>query len=146
MPSGQFRRLGRERGADAFLRQVLRSLLDLARPLLLFGQSRSLDDLVRAMLAERRAGRPMDRALFERLLHAELGDDGLAGLEAMLAGDTVLPSPDAFGPCFTRVTRPLRVFLTEAAEPPLGVASTDIDLRSRENSRVSTLLHPDPAQ
>jgi len=74
------------------------------------GGARSLDDLVRAMLAERRAGRPMDRALFERLLHAELGDDGLAGLEAMLAGDTVLPSPDAFGPCFTRVTRPLRRF------------------------------------
>lgn len=71
---------------------------------------RSLDDIVRTMLAERRAGRPMDRALWERLLFAELGEQGLADFKAMLAGATVLPSPAAFGPCFTRVTKPMRRF------------------------------------
>lgn len=74
------------------------------------GGKRSLDDLVRAMLAERRAGRPMDEALWRRLLRAELGQAGIDDFEAMLAGETVLPPSDAFGPCFRRTTRPLRRF------------------------------------
>lgn len=71
---------------------------------------RSLDDIVRTMLAERRAGRPMDEALWRRLLRAELGQTGIDDFEAMLAGGTVLPPSDAFGPCFQRTTRPLRRF------------------------------------
>src|SRR5690606_31575291 len=71
---------------------------------------RSLDDIVRAMLAERRAGRPMDEALWRRLLRAEFGQTGIDDFEAMLAGGTVLPPSDAFGPCFQRTTRPLRRF------------------------------------
>lgn len=71
---------------------------------------RSLDDLVRHMLAERRADRPMDLALWKRLLGQELGARGLADFDAMLAGGTVLPPSDAFGPCFERVTRPMKRF------------------------------------
>jgi len=71
---------------------------------------RSLDDLVRQMLAERRAGHPMDLALWKRLLGAELGAKGLADFDTMLAGGTVLPPSAAFGPCFERVTKPLRRF------------------------------------
>lgn len=74
------------------------------------GGQRSLDDLVRTMLAERRAGRPMDEALYRRLLKAELGDAGIAAFEAMLMGGTVLPPSDAFGPTFRRVEKPLRRF------------------------------------
>ncbi|HEY4546976.1 MAG TPA: peptidase M61 [Pedomonas sp.] len=71
---------------------------------------RSLDDLVRTMLATRLRGEPMDQALWLRLLRAELGESGIRELDAMLAGGTVLPPSDAFGPCFRRVTKPLRRF------------------------------------
>lgn len=72
------------------------------------GGRRSLDDIVRAMLKTRRAGGAMNEALYRSLLRAELGAKGIADLDAMLAGATVLPPSDAYGPRFRRVLRPLR--------------------------------------
>jgi hypothetical protein len=72
------------------------------------GGKRSLDDIVRAMLATRRRGEPMNEVLYRRLLVNELGGKGIADFEAMLAGGTVLPPSDAYGPGFRRVTKPLR--------------------------------------
>ena len=72
------------------------------------GGARSLDDLLRAMLAIRRDGRPMDQDAWERLLREEVGPAAVAQFEAMLAGAVMLPEPDAFGPCFTRTKKPLR--------------------------------------
>jgi len=69
---------------------------------------RSLDDLLRAMLEIRRAGRPMDRAAWERVLAEHAGREAVAEFEAMLDGAVMLPEPDAFGPCFTRTQKPLR--------------------------------------
>ncbi|MBH0114536.1 peptidase M61 [Novosphingobium sp. YJ-S2-02] len=83
----------------------------------------SLDDLVREMLAERRAGRAMDLALWKRLLERELGAPGLARFEAMLAGETVEVPSDAFGPCFTRIVKPLRRF--DLGFDPLVLLSKD---------------------
>ncbi|WP_213982233.1 peptidase M61 [Sphingomonas sp. dw_22] len=74
------------------------------------GGKRSLDDMVRAMLAARTAGKPMNEALWRSLLKAELGDKGVADLDAMLAGGTVVPPSDAFGPEFRRTTKMLRRF------------------------------------
>ncbi|WP_448662009.1 peptidase M61 [Sphingomonas sp. CJ20] len=74
------------------------------------GGRRSLDDMVRTMLATRQAGKPMDEALWRSLLKAELGTKGGADLDAMLAGGTVTPPSDAFGPGFRRVSRKLRRF------------------------------------
>jgi predicted metalloprotease with PDZ domain len=72
------------------------------------GGRRSLADIVRVMLQTRRAGGAMNEALYRSLLRAELGGKGIADLDAMLAGATVLPPSDAYGPRFRRVTRPLR--------------------------------------
>lgn len=72
------------------------------------GGRRSLDDIVRAMLTTRRGGGAMNEALYRSLLKAQLGDKGIADLDAMLAGRTVLPPSDAYGPRFRRVVRPLR--------------------------------------
>lgn len=72
------------------------------------GGARSLDDIVRTMLNARRAGENMDEAMWRRLLRAELGDEGIAGFEAMLRGDTVEVPSDAFGPRFRRTTATLR--------------------------------------
>jgi predicted metalloprotease with PDZ domain len=74
----------------------------------LSSRRRSLDDLLLAMLELRRSGRPMDRAAWVHLLDRELDSVGVAEFEAMLAGEVVLPPPDAFGPCFTRTQKPLR--------------------------------------
>ncbi len=71
---------------------------------------RSLDDIVRAMLAARRAGKPMNEALYRSLLKGDLGQKGVAGLDAMLAGGVQLPPSDAFGPQFRRIQVPLRRF------------------------------------
>jgi hypothetical protein len=74
------------------------------------GGKRSLDDLVRTMLAERRAGKTMDEAMYRCLIKAELGDQGIAAFEGMLKGETVIPPTDAFGPGFKRIQKPLKRF------------------------------------
>lgn len=74
------------------------------------GGSRSIDDIVRKMLAERRDGRPMDETLYRKLLASELGADGITKLDAMLSGGVVLPPSGAFGPKFRRVQKALRRF------------------------------------
>jgi len=74
------------------------------------GGKRSLDDIVRTMLDTRRAGKPMNEALWRTLLEAELGKPGIAAFEAMLAGATITPPSNAFGPEFHRTTRMLRRF------------------------------------
>ena len=70
--------------------------------------ARSLDDLVLALLARRNAGKPFDEAAWLDVLGAELGSDGIADFNDMLAGKLVLPPSDSFGPCFQRTTKPLR--------------------------------------
>ncbi|MEP9404364.1 peptidase M61 [Sphingomonas sp. VNH70] len=72
------------------------------------GGRRSLDDIVRAMLKARRDGGRMDEALYRQLLKAELGEKGIADLDAMLGGATVLPPSDAYGSRFRRVVRRLQ--------------------------------------
>lgn len=72
------------------------------------GGKRSLDDLLLAMLELRRAGQPMDKAAWIRLVTEELGDAGKSDFEDMLAGEVMRPDSDAFGPCFARTEKPLR--------------------------------------
>ncbi len=67
------------------------------------GGKRSLDDLVRAMLARRNSGLPYDEASWRTLLLAELGPEGPADLDAMQAGRLITPPDNAFGSCFRRV-------------------------------------------
>lgn len=68
----------------------------------------SLDDLVLAMLDKRRRHQPADQAAWVELLQAHLGEKGKAEFEAMLNGAIMLPEPQGFGPCFTRIVKPMR--------------------------------------
>ena len=69
---------------------------------------RSLDDLMLEMRARQdRTGR-LTVDDWEEVLEGELGRSGVAAFRAMLAGETPLPSSDAFGPCFRRVQKPMR--------------------------------------
>lgn len=72
------------------------------------GGARSLDDLVLALAARHRAGERLSDADWEALLRAELGEEAVADFHAMLAGRPPLPAFDAYGPCFRRITVPLR--------------------------------------
>jgi predicted metalloprotease with PDZ domain len=69
---------------------------------------RSLDDLVMAMLQRRREKGTIQRADWQEVVSAELGERGRRDFQSMLEGRPVLPAPDAFGPCLRRTTRPLR--------------------------------------
>jgi predicted metalloprotease with PDZ domain len=69
---------------------------------------RSLDDLVRQMIARRRRGQSVDETAFVSLVRGALGSRGVAEFRAMMAGGLIVPSVDAFGRCFQRTTAPLR--------------------------------------
>jgi hypothetical protein len=66
------------------------------------GGHRSLDDLVLAMLASRRAGHGYDEATWRGLVQGELGPAGVQDFDRMMRGELIVPAPDAFGPCFER--------------------------------------------
>ncbi|MFO1465928.1 MAG: hypothetical protein U1F35_05740 [Steroidobacteraceae bacterium] len=70
---------------------------------------RNLDELMLAMKAlERTAGRPLVERDWSDLLRRELGSASVQAFERHLAGDSPLPESDAFGPCFRRISKPLR--------------------------------------
>jgi hypothetical protein len=68
----------------------------------------SLDDLLLAMLARRRQHLPVDDAAWRDQLKQHLGETGISEFDAMLAGAIELPASNGFGPCFTRISVPLR--------------------------------------
>ena len=72
------------------------------------GGKQSLDDLVLAMLERRREKLSADQAAWVDLVRAHLGEKGVREFEAMLGGATMLPQADGFGPCFTRIVKPMR--------------------------------------
>ncbi|MBD7921779.1 M61 family metallopeptidase [Xanthomonas bonasiae] len=72
------------------------------------GGGKSLDDLILAMLHRRQGDKPLGIADWEALLRDNLGEDAVRQLHAMLDGAAPLPASDAFGPCFERISQPMR--------------------------------------
>jgi predicted metalloprotease with PDZ domain len=70
--------------------------------------TQSLDDLVLAMLDRHRNRLPAGEAAWREQLKAHLGDKGITEFDAMLAGAIMLPQSKGFGPCFARISKPLR--------------------------------------
>lgn len=65
--------------------------------------ARSLDAVLRELFARREAGETFDRAAWIAVVEAEAGPGAGELFEAViLRGETILPAPDAFGPCFVR--------------------------------------------
>jgi hypothetical protein len=71
---------------------------------------RSLDDLAKSLRAQQDAGKALTSKDWEAALLAELGEPAVQAFQQMLAGATPLPTSEAFGPCFRRVTKPLKRF------------------------------------
>jgi M61 glycyl aminopeptidase len=72
------------------------------------GGRRSVDNLVLQMINLHRNGRRVTQADWITLISKELGPSARIEFESMLAGAVVVPPSDAFGPCFRRITRPMR--------------------------------------
>jgi hypothetical protein len=54
------------------------------------------------------ATKPLGIASWEALLRANLGEDVAQQRHARLDGAAPLPASDAFGPCFKRISQPMR--------------------------------------
>jgi hypothetical protein len=91
------------------------------------GGKASLDDLMFAMLAIEKTGKVTDNGDWEALLAQHLGPKAVNEFHAFLNGAMPLPASDAFGPCFRRITRPLRRyelgFATDVLAQPKRVVS-----------------------
>ncbi|RZK00436.1 MAG: peptidase M61 [Novosphingobium sp.] len=72
------------------------------------GGKRSLDDLMKAMLAREATGARTSVADWEALLRQYSGEDAVGRFRAFLEGEMPVPASDAFGPCFQRVAKLLR--------------------------------------
>lgn len=68
------------------------------------GGKAKLDDLLLAMLDRRKHGLPLDKADWIEQVKAHFGEKGEKEFDDMLSGAVMLPEPQGFGPCFTRVT------------------------------------------
>lgn len=69
---------------------------------------RSLDDLILELRGRQDQGRTVTQADWEELIQRELGKAGVDALQAMLAGGAPVPASDALGPCFRRISKPMR--------------------------------------
>lgn len=74
------------------------------------GGKRRLDDLVKAMIARRKAGQPYDTDAWLSLVVSELGPQAKTEYEEMMAGKLLVPPSDAYGPCFQREAATYRQF------------------------------------
>jgi predicted metalloprotease with PDZ domain len=87
------------------------------------GGKRSLDDLIKVMIARDHADQPITEAIWLDLLRAEIGEDGPTVHKAMLAGGLMLPESGDFGPCFRRTTKKIRRF--DLGFDPSSIVSPD---------------------
>jgi predicted metalloprotease with PDZ domain len=87
------------------------------------GGKRSIDDLIKVMIARDHAEQPITEAIWLDMLRAEIGEEGPAVHKAMLAGQLMLPESGDFGPCFRRTTRKIRRF--DLGFDPSSVVSPD---------------------
>ena len=72
--------------------------------------ARTLDALLKAIVQRREAGETITADTWRELVTTELGEDGAKSLDAMLAGELVVPPSSAFGPCFERTASELQRF------------------------------------
>jgi M61 glycyl aminopeptidase len=89
--------------------------------------TRSIDDLIRAMIHRSRTGETVNPEVWLDLLRKEIGEDGPAVHRSMMAGGLMLPESADFGPCFRRVTKKIRAF--ELGFDPKSLIGTDHTIR-----------------
>ncbi|HEY0594952.1 hypothetical protein [Sphingopyxis sp.] len=125
------------------------------------GGTRSVDDLIRAMVAmQRDDGKMPTEADWVALVEKELGAKGVSLHRGMISGENLMvPRSDAFGPCFRRVKAKVRRYDLGFGGPQLkrfavveklrpGSAAAKAGLRNGDrieyrDSTEGTLRHPD---
>jgi len=67
------------------------------------GGTRTLDSLTRGIFVRRHRGERFDQDAWLEAVTRELGDSARSQFRSViLEGKSIVPAPDAFGPCFTR--------------------------------------------
>lgn len=109
------------------------------------GGRRSVDDLVRVMVAmQRDEGKEPTEADWVTLLRNELGEPGVELHRAMLSGEKVMiPRSDAFGPCFRRVKAKVRRYDLGFGGVPLKRHKVVADLRANSEAAKAGLRNGD---
>lgn len=92
---------------------------------------RRVDDLVRPLLKARETGGEYSQKGWEYLLRAELGDEGVANFNAMMAGERLDLQPHLLGVCFDRQAVNMRRFYT--------------GLRTEFDGRISRVIENTPS-
>ena len=87
------------------------------------GGKRSIDDLIRVMVVRARTNQPITLDIWLDMLRKEIGEDGPKVHKAMMAGEWIVPESSDFGPCFRRVTKPIRRF--DLGFAPSSIVSPD---------------------
>lgn len=88
----------------------------------------TLLDLLRAFAELRKAGKPHGPKAWRALVEAEAGPEAAAAFDAMLAGGTIFPAPDAFGPCVQGRTLQIGMF--------------DLNYRKQKDSNIIAAVLP----
>ncbi len=71
----------------------------------------SLDTIILSLQAQKRSGKELTPEVWKQAIESELGDSGTREFESViLQGELVVPTSDAFGPCFERQTFPMATF------------------------------------
>lgn len=92
------------------------------------GGKTTLLDLFKAFAALRKASKPYGPKAWRALVEAEAGPEAAAAFDAMLAGETILPAPGAFGPC--------------VQGRPLQIGVFDLNYRKKKGTNVIETVLP----
>jgi hypothetical protein len=118
---------------------------------------RSIDDLVRVMVRKGRDGDTITNDTWYELLRKNIGEDAVTLTKSMLSGGLVLPSSDAYGPCFRRYATKIRRYelgFDVERKPPghptviskviLGSEAAKAGLRNRDTVILPSLTSEGP--
>lgn len=118
------------------------------------GGQRSIDDLIRVVVTRARREQKSTEHDWIEMVRQELGEDGVKTHAAMMAGETLVPDSDAYGPCFRRVAAKIRRY-DLGFDPDKAKAGVVADLQPgseaamagiREGDRIVLRTNTDGAQ
>jgi predicted metalloprotease with PDZ domain len=110
------------------------------------GGKRSVDDLVRAMVALGRDEKKVSEETWIDFLRKELGEEGPAVHQAMMSGRKLVPESGDYGPCFRRISAKIARYDLGFGGPEITKRSVVENLRPDSNAAKAGLKEGDRLQ
>lgn len=107
------------------------------------GGKRSIDDLIRAMVAIEREEKEPTTEIWLDLLRKELGEEGPAIHNGMINGQWLVPESGDYGPCFRRVNAKIPRYDVGFGGPEINRRSVVEGLRADSNAAKAGLKEGD---